>query len=99
MLNFDEKDVVLYFWNASCSVCGPLYDKLSILINEQFPKLELHKLNIAEHPELRAEYQVFSSPLIIFMLDGKEYFRSSGAVSVKEISSKIERLYALKFDS
>jgi len=97
MLKPDEQDAILFFWNADCSVCGPLYDKLLDLIDKQFPKLKLRKFNMSEHPELRAKYQVFSSPLIVFLLDGKEYFRSSGAISLAELRSKIDRLYALKF--
>lgn len=93
-----DQDVILYFWNASCSVCGPLYDKLQILISQSFPQLELQKVDIAEHPDLRSQYNVFSSPLIILMLDGKEYYRSSGNVSVHELKQKIDRLYSLKFE-
>lgn len=96
-MEVNEQDVMLYFWNASCSVCGPLYEKLQVLIEEHFPQLELQKINVVEHPELRAKYQVFSSPLIILLLDGKEYFRSSGNVSIREFRQKVERLYALRF--
>jgi thioredoxin-like negative regulator of GroEL len=93
----NEQDAMVYFWNASCSVCGPLYDKLEVLVKEYFPQLGLEKINVVDHPELRAKYQVFSSPLIILLLDGKEYFRSSGNVGIHEIRQKIERLYALRF--
>lgn len=96
-MELNEQDTLLYFWNASCSVCGPLYDKLEFLVKERFPQFELQKINIAEHPELRAKYSVFSSPLIVLLLDGKEYLRSSGNVSVRELSEKIDRLYAMKF--
>lgn len=96
-MEVNERDVMLYFWNASCNVCGPLYDKLQVLVNDHFPQLGLQKINVAEHPELRAKYQVFSSPIIILLLDGKEYLRSSGNVSITEIRQKIDRLYALRF--
>lgn len=95
----NENDAILYFWNSSCSVCGPLYDKLHILVNEQFPKLTLEKVNAVDFPGLTAKYNVFSSPLILLLLDGKEYLRSSGNVSVNELQQKIERLYSLRFDS
>jgi len=95
----NEHDAILYFWNSSCSVCGPLYDKLEVLVSEEFPLLTLEKINIVDFPELRAKYNVFSSPLILLLLDGKEYLRSSGNVSVHELKQKIERLYALKFEN
>lgn len=93
-----EENTILYFWNSSCSVCEPLYDKLEILITDHFPKLQIKKINIAESPDLRTKYGVYSSPLIILLLDGKEYLRSGGNVSTPEIKQKIHRLYQLKFD-
>lgn len=95
----NEENTILYFWNSSCSVCEPLYDKLELLVNEHFPNLGLEKINIIEHPEYRTKYQVFSSPLMILLLDGKEYFRSGGNVSTHELKQKIERLYSLKFEN
>ena len=86
------------FWNSSCSVCGPLYEKLDSLIQSDYPNLHLQKINIKEHPEWRARYGVFTAPLIILLLDGKEYLRSGGSVSIHEIREKISRLYRLKFD-
>lgn len=94
-----EENTILYFWNSSCGVCEPLYDKLELLVTEYFPNLALEKINIVDKPEYRAKYQVFSSPLIILMLDGKEYFRNSGNVSVHRLKQKIERLYSLKFEN
>ncbi len=91
------EDVLLYFWNASCSVCEPLYDKLEVMIKDQFPKLEIKKVNVADHPELVTRYGIYSSPLILLLLDGREYFRSGTNVSLHELKSKIHRLYDLKF--
>ena len=93
-----DLNVLLYFSNSSCSVCEPLYDKLELLIGDHFPNLQIKKINVEEKPELRTEYGVFSSPIIILLLDGKEYLRSGGNVSIAEIKQKIQRLYELKFD-
>jgi len=95
----NSENTVHYFWNASCSVCGPLYDNLEVLVNSEFPLLELKKIDTATNPELRAQYQVFSSPLIILMMDGKEYLRSSGNVSLHELKEKFNRFYQLRFEN
>ena len=93
-----EDNVLLYFWNSSCSVCGPLYIKLEELIKESFPQLSIQKVDIVEKPELKATYGVYTSPLILLLLDGKEYLRTGGNVSIHELRQKIERLYSLKFE-
>lgn len=95
----NEQNAILFFQNTSCSVCGPLYDKLMQLTIEYFPKLSVLKIDIAAHPEYRAKYKVFSSPLIVLLLDGKEYFRFGGSISIYELKSRIGRLYSLKFDN
>lgn len=92
-------NTILYFWNASCSVCGPLYEKLELLVKLEFPRLRIEKIDTATNPELRAQYQVFSSPLILLLLDGKEYLRSSGNVSLYQLKEKINRLYMLKYEN
>ncbi len=95
----ESENTILYFWNASCTVCGLLYEKLVVLVTTEFPRLSIAKIDTATNPNLRAQYQVFSSPLIILLLDGKEYLRSSGNVSVHQLKAKINRLYPLRFEN
>lgn len=92
------ENTILYFWNSSCTVCEPLYEKMELLVKKDFPKLHIQKINITEKPDYRAKFQVFTSPLLILLFDGKEYLRSNGNVSIHELQQKIERLYKLKFD-
>ena len=92
------KDGILYFWNGACVVCEPLFEKLSEFIHTEFPNLTIHKIDISRSPKLRAKYQVFTAPLIILILDGREYLRSSGNIGLVELRKKLHRLYNLKFD-
>ena len=90
---------ILYFWNASCNVCEPLYAKLKVMIESDFPKLQLKKIDTSANPEMRARYQVFSSPVIILIIDGKEYLRTGGSTSLIELKQKVGRLYQIKFEN
>jgi thioredoxin-like negative regulator of GroEL len=94
-----QSNSLLYFWNSSCSVCGPLYEKLEFMVQNDFPNIHIQKINIAENPENSSKFSVFSAPLIILLLDGKEYLRSGGNISLHEIKQKIHRLYQLKFEN
>lgn len=94
----NHNNTILYFWNASCLVCEPLYEKLVLLVEAEFPRLDIEKINSATNPDLRSKFQVFSSPLIILIMDEKEFFRSSGNVSLRELREKILRLYKLKYN-
>ena len=90
---------ILYFWNASCSVCEPLYAKLKVMIESDFPKLSLKKIDVSASPELRVQYRVFSSPVILLLIDGKEYLRTGGSTSLIELKQKVGRLYQIKFEN
>jgi thioredoxin-like negative regulator of GroEL len=92
------ENIILFFSNEVCSVCEPLFDKLEKLVMEDFPRLDFKKISIVENPDLRAKYNVYSSPLIILILEGKEFLRFGGNTSIYEIKQKVERLYALKFE-
>lgn len=94
-----QENTILYFWNTSCTVCGPLYDKLEQLVKDDFPLISIQKKDTATNPNLRAQYQAFSSPLFILMLDGKKYIRSRGSVSMHHLKEKISRLYQLRFEN
>ena len=95
----NEDNTILYFWNASCSVCGPLYEKLRMMVKSDFPKLSVKKIDASAYPEICAQYMVFSSPLILLFIDGKEYFRTGGSISMSELKQKVKRLYQLKFEN
>ena len=92
------ENIILFFSNDACGVCEPLFDKLEILVMEDFPRLDFKKISILENPEYRAKYNVYSSPLIILILEGKEFLRFGGNTSLYELKQKIGRLYTLKFE-
>lgn len=92
------ENIILFFSNDICSVCEPLFDKLQKLVIEDFPRLDIKKISIVENPQYRAKYNVYSSPLIILILEGKEFFRFGGNTSLYELKQKIGRLYTLKFE-
>jgi len=91
-------NAILFFKNDACCVCGPLCDKLEKLVTKEFPRLQFKIINIEENPAFRAAYNVFSSPIIVLLLEGKEFLRFGGNTSIIEIKQKIGRLYALKFE-
>ncbi len=88
----------LYFSTAQCSVCHALLPKLKIWMQEKYPMLPLVEVDSNQDPELAQKYQIYTAPVLVIKLEGKEFFRFTRAFSLGEIASKLDRVYNLLFD-
>ncbi len=93
----EELAVMIYFYNDDCPPCFSLRPKVESLVADQYPKMKLIFINSKNHPEIPAEYSVFSNPAILLFFDGKETRRFSKYITVDELSLSIERYYNLIF--
>lgn len=91
----DNSLMLLYFSGADCSVCQALKPKIEIFIPEQFPDVKLFEVATAEQPELVGRFSVFTVPVLLFMVEGREYIREARNVSITELSRKMEKIVAL----
>lgn len=89
---------VLYFTSGGCSVCTVLKPKIAQLIKNEYPKLEWQEVNTTEAPEIAAQHKVFTVPVFVLILEGKEYVRLIRAFSLDEVKEKTDRVYKLLFD-
>jgi thioredoxin 1 len=91
--------ILLYFYNDDCAPCLSLRPKVEQLLTGNFPKINLVYVNAKEHPELMSDYGVYSFPVIIFIVEGKEFIRYSKYVSMPELSEAIGRIYQMYYSS
>ena len=92
------KNQVLYFTSPGCSVCNVLKPKVKTLVEERYPNLEWREINIVEERDVAAQYNVFTVPVLIVELEGKEYVRLIRAFSLGEVQEKTDRIYSLLFE-
>jgi thioredoxin 1 len=88
---------MLYFYSDTCGVCKSLWTQVQEMINNYFPKIKLIKIPQINSMELAGQLQILTIPGMILFLEGKEYFRASGMISVKMLKEKISRPYNLMF--
>lgn len=93
----NEAAVLAYFYSDNCAPCKSLRPKIEDMINRKYPKLELRFINSEKHPEMTAEYGIFSNPTLLTFFDRKEYIRKSKYVSIPELEKEIDRLYEMMF--
>ncbi|WP_143960514.1 thioredoxin family protein [Litoribacter populi] len=90
--------VLFYFSGDTCSVCSSLKPKVRDLMAAKYPKVTVYYVGTSESPMLCAQLRMLSVPGILFIMKGKEVFRSNGLISMKELDSKINRAYSLYFN-
>jgi thioredoxin-like negative regulator of GroEL len=90
--------VALYFSGDSCNVCSVLFPKVEALLQQEFPRMGLGKINCTRHPEVAAQHGVFAVPTLILYFDGREAQRFSRNISLGQLREALERPYRLLFD-
>lgn len=88
--------VLLYFGMDSCVVCVDLLPKIEKLL-EDYPKIKSFQIKAEEDISLAAKYSVFTAPVIILYVDGKEGIREARLISVPDLDKKISRYYEMLF--
>ncbi|TVQ95157.1 MAG: thioredoxin, partial [Bacteroidetes bacterium] len=84
---------MLYFYNDTCGVCKVLWPRVEALVKEKFPQIELIRVQAEESRELAGQLRMLSVPGMLLFLDGREYFRANGMISMEELEGKIGRPY------
>jgi len=86
---------ILYFSGAHCSVCQALKPKLIEAITKSFPEVKIEVIDVKTFPDIAAQHLVFTVPVALILVEGKEHYRFARSFSVSEVLDKLERLKSL----
>lgn len=94
-----QKDaVVIYFSNNVCGACDVLEDKITDLLEKDYPKMEMHIVSTVTNPEIAGQNRVFAAPTILVFFTGREQARFTRSVGINQIVNVIDRPYHMIFD-
>ncbi|MBP7509227.1 MAG: thioredoxin family protein [Prolixibacteraceae bacterium] len=88
----DNDFIVLYFSNSRCAVCNSLKIKIDDYFNEEKKYIKIIEIPVEEFQEMAARFMIFSTPVVILYIFGKESIRMAGNFSLSELDEKIKRL-------
>jgi thiol-disulfide isomerase/thioredoxin len=86
-----EKLLLLYISRHDCSVCHALLPQVEEVLKD-FKSVRSIRADAEEIPEMAGEFSIFTVPVIIVFVDGKEMFRKARFVPIDELHSQITRL-------
>ena len=87
-----NKPVVVDFyapWCGPCRVLGPTVDEIAASFDG---RVEVLKVNVDQETELSSRFNVMSIPTLVFLRDGKEVKRVTGAIPKGAFESTLENL-------
>ena len=82
---------LFYVKAPDCGVCNVMFSKVGTL-TENYAQLVSFYTDITEEPLIASRFLVYSGPTVLLILDGKEVYRSSQFIDLKELERKICQL-------
>ena len=86
-----NRPCLFYVKAPDCGVCNVMFSKVGAL-TEDYPQLVSFYTDITEEPLIASRFLVYSGPTVLLILDGKEVYRSSQFIDLKELERKIGQL-------
>lgn len=87
---------VVYFAGNDCGACEAIKFKVHNILR-RFPKIEGGEIQGEENIGIAAKYHVFSLPIFLLYINGKEILRYGRYVDLLEFEGNIKRYYNLLF--
>ncbi|HZG59782.1 MAG TPA: thioredoxin family protein [Anoxybacillus sp.] len=84
----------LYISKTNCSVCHALLPQIKEVIAD-FPKIQLAFTNVDHVPEIAGHLSIFTAPVMILYVDGKEVLREARFVYIEQFREKVKKIYSL----
>lgn len=82
----------LYISQPNCSVCHGLFPQVQALMTT-YPEIHLGHINAAEVTEVAGRFSIFTVPVLLLFIEGKEYIREARIVHMQLLEEKIDKIY------
>lgn len=92
--NFIQNNALtfLYISRPNCSVCHGLFPQVKELMTN-YPEIKLGHVNAEQVGEIAGEFSVFTVPVLLLFVEGKEYVREARIVQLQLLDEKINKIY------
>lgn len=84
--------VFLYITTPYCSVCHGLKPQIEAIL-DNYPKIYCATVDASEIPEVAGRFEIFTVPVLLLFVHGKEYIREARIVHTEKFEEKVSRIY------
>lgn len=81
----------LYIVTTGCSVCHGLQPQVEAIF-EKFPEVHGMVVDSLKVPEVAAEFQALTAPVLLLFVEGKEYLRKARMINTKEFEEDVKKI-------
>lgn len=82
----------LYITMPNCSVCHGLLPQIENILSN-YPKIIARQVNASNVTEIAGRFNIFTAPVLLLFVNGKEYIREARFVQTELLNDKIARIY------
>jgi len=82
----------IYISKPGCSVCHGLLPQVQSLM-EKYPKIQLGHVDADDVEAVAGRFSIFTVPVLLLFVDGKEYVREARIVHMDQFDEKINKIY------
>jgi thioredoxin 1 len=83
--------VLVDMWAAWCGPCRMIAPMVEELAGTYKGRVKIGKLNVDDHPQIAARYQIMNIPTLLLFKGGREVDRIVGVVPKEELARRIEQ--------
>jgi thioredoxin-like negative regulator of GroEL len=87
----NEKLVFVFLYGEHCSVCHGVMPQIRPMI-DSYNDLTSIQADIEKLPILSGEFTVFTVPVVLLFLEGKEVLRIARFIRTEELKDKIDKI-------
>lgn len=88
----EETLAFLYLSKPTCSVCHGLLPQVQHLM-KNYPIIQMAHIDTEEVPEIAGAYSIFTVPVLLLFVNGKEYIREARIVHLDLLAKKLNKIY------
>lgn len=89
---YDHALSFLYISQPNCSVCHGLLPQVQALMMN-YPNIHLGHINATEVKEVAGRFSIFTVPVLLLFVEGKEYIREARIVHMQLLEEKLDKIY------
>ncbi|TFJ91335.1 thioredoxin family protein [Lentibacillus salicampi] len=83
---------LIFISRTGCSVCQGLMPQVQELL-EDYPEIRMGHINADHLPSIAGRFSIFTVPVILMFVNGKEYLREARIVHMDLFEEKLSKLY------